>query len=142
MRKLGLTLAAGGVVLATAFATAATAGDNDSGVTSSLPSMITVLDPAEPTEAIITTGETMPGGYRFEAIPDGIAVRARGQGRLDVYVNHETSTVPFPFSAPFGGAPPTTGGSSMSGLVKSVDSQSAPVAGFFPVAIAFGTLMK
>jgi len=107
MRKLGLTLAAGGVVLATAFAAAATAGDNDSGVTSSRPSMITVLDPAAPTKAIITTGETMPGGYRFEAIPDGIAVRARGQGRLDVYVNHETSTVPFPFSAPFGSVPPT-----------------------------------
>lgn len=107
MRKLGLTLAAGGVVLATAFATAATAGDNDSGVTSSRPSMITVLDPAKETVRVITTGETMPGGYRFGSIPDGIAVRARGQGRLDVYVNHETSTVPFPFNAPFGGAPPT-----------------------------------
>ena len=41
----------------------------------------------------------MPGGYRFESIPDGIALKARGNGRLDVYVNHETSTVPFPYNA-------------------------------------------
>ena len=39
----------------------------------------------------------MPGGYRFEAIPDGISLKTRGQGRVDVYVNHETSTVPFPY---------------------------------------------
>jgi hypothetical protein len=58
-------------------------------------------------EALITVGETLPGGYRFEAIPDGISLRKRGEGRVDVLVNHETSTVPFPFSAPFGGAPPT-----------------------------------
>ncbi len=45
----------------------------------------------------------MPGGYRFESIPDGIALKARGNGRLDVYVNHETSTVPFPYNA--GAAP-------------------------------------
>ncbi len=48
---------------------------------------------------LLTVGEALPGGYRFEAIPDGIAVRARGDGRLDVYVNHETSTVPFPYNA-------------------------------------------
>ena len=36
-------------------------------------------------------------GYRFEAIPDGISVRTRGQGRVDLYVNHETSKVPFPY---------------------------------------------
>jgi hypothetical protein len=69
--------------------------------------MINVLAPAKPTVPIITTGETMPAGYRFESIPDGIAFRARDQGRLDVFVNHETSTVPFPFNAPLGGSPPT-----------------------------------
>ena len=52
---------------------------------------------------LITVGETLPGGYRFEAIPDGIALRKRGQGRLDVFVNHETSLVPFPYTHP--GAP-------------------------------------
>jgi len=107
MRRIRPAVAAGVVTFLAVFASAATAGDNDSGFQTSVAPMITVLDPASPTEAIITTGDTRPGGYRFESIPDGIAIRARGQGRLDVYVNHETSTVPFPFSAPFGGAPPT-----------------------------------
>jgi hypothetical protein len=48
---------------------------------------------------IITVGDTLPGGYRFESIPDGIALHPRGNGRLDLYVNHETSTVPFPYNA-------------------------------------------
>ena len=47
---------------------------------------------------IITVGDTLPGGYTFESIPDGIALKTRGQGRVDVWVNHETSTVPFPFT--------------------------------------------
>ena len=38
-------------------------------------------------------------GYRFEAIPDGISVRTRGQGRVDLYVNHETGKVPFPYNS-------------------------------------------
>ncbi len=63
------------------------------------------LGPAAPLgssiDALISVGETLPGGYRFEAIPDGVAFRNRGQGRTDVYVNHETSTVPFPFSSPW-----------------------------------------
>ena len=49
-------------------------------------------------EALITTGETLASGYRFESIPDGISLSTRGNGRIDVYVNHETSTVPFPYN--------------------------------------------
>ena len=37
-------------------------------------------------------------GYRFEAIPDGISVRPAASGRVDLYVNHETSKVPFPYN--------------------------------------------
>ena len=48
---------------------------------------------------LITVGERRPGGYRFEAIPDGISFRTRGNGRVDVYINHETSLVPFPYTA-------------------------------------------
>jgi hypothetical protein len=84
-------------VLVTAFAAAAV-GQNPSGFKTSQASMLTVLAPAKPTVPLITTGETMPGGYRFEAIPDGIALRARGQGRVDLFVNHETSRVPFPYT--------------------------------------------
>ena len=46
-------------------------------------------------DAIISVGDTI-GGYTFESIPDGVSMFARGNGRADVYVNHETSTVPFP----------------------------------------------
>lgn len=46
---------------------------------------------------LITTGDTLANGYRFESIPDGIAV-SKDDGKVDVYVNHETSTVPFPYN--------------------------------------------
>ncbi|MEK7426675.1 MAG: alkaline phosphatase PhoX, partial [Actinomycetota bacterium] len=48
---------------------------------------------------IITVGDTLDSGFKFEAIPDGIAVDADEQGEADVFVNHETSTVPFPYVA-------------------------------------------
>ncbi len=48
---------------------------------------------------IITVGETLAGGYRFEAIPDGISLIRRTQNKVDVYVNHETSLVAFPYVA-------------------------------------------
>jgi hypothetical protein len=65
-------------------------------------SQATMLDPAVPGATVtplITVGETLPGSsYVFESIPDGIALR-KGKGwKVDAYVNHETSTVPFPFT--------------------------------------------
>jgi hypothetical protein len=68
-----------------------------------------MLDPVIPrawVDPIITTGETI-GDYRFEAIPDGIAVR-KDRGDVEAYVNHETSTVPFPYSNDPNASPPTT----------------------------------
>ena len=47
---------------------------------------------------LLTVGDVLPSGYRYEAIPDGISVRTRGQGRVDLFVNHETSKVPFPYN--------------------------------------------
>jgi hypothetical protein len=47
---------------------------------------------------LITVGDTL-GSYQFEAIPDGIAAKKAGKGGAQLYVNHETSTVPFPYSA-------------------------------------------
>src|SRR6266508_5886661 len=46
-------------------------------------------------ERLLNVGETV-GGYKFESIPDGIAVDKHEDGQVDVYVNHETSLVPFP----------------------------------------------
>ena len=60
-----------------------------------------MLDPVAPgwtAEPIITVGETLSNGYRFESIPDGIALNKGRDGKVEAYVNHETSTVPFPFT--------------------------------------------
>jgi hypothetical protein len=61
-----------------------------------------MLDPAiegATVEPLITVGETLPGSsYRFESIPDGISLRKGHGNSVHAYVNHETSTVPFPFT--------------------------------------------
>ena len=44
---------------------------------------------------LVTVGDVLPGGVKFEGIPDGIAVDPRGGDQFDIYVNHELSTVPF-----------------------------------------------
>jgi len=98
-RKLGVLLAA--VVVVSAVATAAAfANNNKAGFKTALPEMLMAgVDRSDVTiEKIISVGDTMPGGYMFEAIPDGISLQGKGQGkgRVDVFLNHETSTVPFP----------------------------------------------
>ena len=93
-----LTLAAATAV----GAAAAVAGDNDAGFHTSTPAMLTGVKAGVTVKPIITVGDTLPGGYVFESIPDGIAFTTKGKGRMDVYVNHETSRVPFPFTAPNG----------------------------------------
>ena len=52
-------------------------------------------------EPLITVGDKI-GDYMFESIPDGIAIADGRRGTLDVYVNHETSTVPFPYNGTTG----------------------------------------
>jgi hypothetical protein len=94
-RKPGVLLAA--VVAVSAFATTAAAGDNDSGFKTERPSMLTPVMSGVGVTPLLTVGDTLRSGFRFESIPDGISVRARGQGRVDLYVNHETSKVPFPY---------------------------------------------
>ena len=84
-----------GVVLT---AGSAAAGDNDSGFKTDQAAMLTPLAPGAAVTPIMTVGETLNSGYRMESIPDGISFSTRGQGRVDVYLNHETSTVPFPFT--------------------------------------------
>lgn len=85
------------LVMASAASTAV-GQDNDAGFHTTQPAMIAAVAPGVTVEPILTVGERLASGYMFEAIPDGISLRTRGQGRVDVYVNHETSTVPFPFN--------------------------------------------
>jgi hypothetical protein len=105
MRRRTLWLATLAVIVLSATAAAAAFAQNDGPgfKTDRDPMLVPAIapQPGAPagvgTEALITVGETLPGGYRFEAIPDGISLWPRGNGRLDLFVNHETSTVPFPY---------------------------------------------
>jgi hypothetical protein len=62
------------------------------------PSMLTLRTPGSSALPIISVGDTLPDGYRFEAIPDGIGIALNGVGTVDVFVTHETSLVPFPYT--------------------------------------------
>jgi len=96
MRRTLLVLAASAVALATAFTAAAAAGDNPSGFKTAQAKMLDGKN-GWTTEAIISVGDTLPGGYLFEAIPDGISIgKINGRGTVDILVNHELSPVPFP----------------------------------------------
>jgi hypothetical protein len=96
-RKLGVLLAS--LVAVSAVATAAAfAGDNDSGFKTGQAAMLSPVMGGVQITPLLTVGDVLPSGYRFEAIPDGISLRTRGQGRVDLFVNHETSKVPFPYN--------------------------------------------
>lgn len=69
-----------------------------SGFKTAQPAMLTAVKSGVQITPIITVGDQLNSGYRFEAIPDGIAVRRRGDGRVDVFVNHETGKAPFPYN--------------------------------------------
>jgi hypothetical protein len=80
------------------------------GVKTSQPAMLTPMVAGITAEGLITVGETAGDeGYRFEAIPDGISIRTKGNGTAEVFINHETARVPFPY-APVGTAPTAANG--------------------------------
>jgi hypothetical protein len=84
------------VTLAAALTAVALAGAQ-TGFQTSQHSMLTPVMAGVEVTPLLTVGDRLDDGYRFEAIPDGISVRPHGQ-RVDVYVNHETSKAPFPFN--------------------------------------------
>ncbi len=83
----------------TATGAAAAPAANSSGFRTEQRSMLTPVMGGVDVTPLLTVGDVLPSGYRFEAIPDGISLRTRGNGRVDVFVNHETSKVPFPYNA-------------------------------------------
>jgi hypothetical protein len=87
------------VVLAAGLATfaAAAAQSGSPGFKTAQGPMIDPVAPGVTYEAIISVGDTVDD-YMFESIPDGISLAKNGKGTVDLYVNHETSTVPFPYT--------------------------------------------
>jgi uncharacterized protein DUF839 len=95
-----LLLATAAVAAALVVTAAATAdSDKKDGFKTAAPPMLIGVAPGSTTEAIISVGD-MVGGYRFESIPDGISLRRHDNNRVNAFVNHETSLVPFPFPTP------------------------------------------
>ena len=70
---------------------------NKSGFRTSRPAMMDPIKPGVSITPLMTVGDTLSSGFRFESIPDGISVRTRGRGRVDLLINHETSKIPFPY---------------------------------------------
>ena len=94
-RTILACIAVATAIIATGTATAFAA--NKSGFRTGQPSM---LDPARPgvqVTPLMTVGDRLSSGFRFESIPDGISLRTRGKGRVDLFVTRETGKVPFPF---------------------------------------------
>ncbi len=80
-------------------ATTTTSVSASPGFKTGQPSMLTVVKNGVTATPLLTVGETIPGtSYKFEAIPDGISVRPLAGGSVALYVNHETSKVPFPYN--------------------------------------------
>ena len=96
MRKRSLVLACIAVTVAMVLPGEAAGGAG--GFTTSQDPMLTPVMAGVTVEPLLTVGDVLPSGFRFEAIPDGISLRTRGQGRVDVFVNHETSKAPFPYN--------------------------------------------
>ena len=96
-RRMAFACAALAMATAISGTTAMAAGNG--GFKTAQPSMLTAIKSGVTVTPLLTVGDVFgDSGFRFEAIPDGISLRNRGNGRVDVYVNHETSKVPFPFN--------------------------------------------
>ena len=99
MRRRSILAGAAVAAAITASGTGSALAHNKSGFKTGQPSMLTPVMPGVTVTPLLTVGDRLRSGYRFEAIPDGISVRTRGHGRVDLYVNHETSKVPFPYNS-------------------------------------------
>ncbi len=100
-RRIVTAFAIGGLLLASVGTSASGHGRDDrgnAGFKTSQAAMLKALVAGGSVTPIISTGDGI-GHYQFESIPDGIVVVPNGHSSVDVYVNHETSRVPFPLQA-------------------------------------------
>ena len=99
MRRRRILLSGALLFALAAMAPTAALAKPKSGFKTSRPSMLTPVKPGTTVTPLMTVGDTLASGYRFEAIPDGISLDIRGHRRVNVFINHETGKVPFPWSA-------------------------------------------
>ena len=65
------------------------------GFLTSKPALLAPVAAGVEVKPLLNVGDVV-GGYKMEAIPDGIAVDKEHGNEVSVYLNHETSLVPFP----------------------------------------------
>ena len=98
-RSLAVLTAAALAASLAASATAAPGGKLKAGFDTSISAMLMAGDDAPGgvvIDPIISVGDELDDGFVFDSIPDGISLVRHGKGTVDLYVNHETSLVPFP----------------------------------------------
>jgi hypothetical protein len=98
MRRRSIPACAALAVSLTVVGAGSAPAHHKSGFKTAQPSMLTPVMPGVTVTPLLTVGDRLRNGYRFEAIPDGISVRSRGWGVAELFVNHETSKVPFPYN--------------------------------------------
>ena len=98
MRPRSILTGAALAVAITAFGSAEAFAGDHRGFKTAQPSMLTPVKPGVKISPLLTVGDVLRSGYRFESIPDGISVNARHHSRVDLFVNHETGKVPFPYN--------------------------------------------
>jgi hypothetical protein len=91
-----MAFACAALAMATAIS-GTTAMAANGGFKTSRPSMLIAVKAGVSVTPLLTVGDELANGYQYEAIPDGISVSPRGTRRVDLFVNHETSKVPFPY---------------------------------------------
>ena len=99
MRGRTILLVAALFAAVAALGPATAVGKQKPGFKTSRPPMLTPVKPGVTVTPLMTVGDTLASGYRFESIPDGISLLNRGRQKVNVFVNHETGKVPFPWSA-------------------------------------------
>ena len=92
-----ISVAAAAALSLSGGATATAHDDEWAGFRTSQPAMLTPVRAGVEVTPLLTVGDQLASGYRFEAIPDGISVLPGRHDRVEVFVNHETSKVPFPY---------------------------------------------
>jgi hypothetical protein len=99
MRGRTILLSAAVLAALAVLAPATAMAKQKSGFKTSKPPMLTPVKPGVTVTPLMTVGDTLASGYRFESIPDGISLDNRGRKKVNVFINHETGKVPFPWSA-------------------------------------------
>jgi Bacterial protein of unknown function (DUF839) len=98
----------------TVSSTAVAVAGPKSGFKTSRPAMLAPGNiPGVQITPLLSVGDTL-GGYRYEAVPDGISLKRKDHNRVNLFVNHETGKSPFPWS--------TTGGNTATNAENDFDN--------------------